>query len=93
MPCTPFNLNGVRGIVCTGRQRTYRCMSCQESGVLTKSTLQCDWKVGGKRKSGKFKTCDRHLCAEHGKEVAPDKHLCPEHQRAYDEWTKRKANS
>ena len=45
----------------------------------------CDWKLTS-TKSG---LCDRPICAQHAKQVAPGKHLCPEHQLEYDLWKKR----
>lgn len=44
------------------------------------SGFQCDWKFPGGR------TCDRHLCTHHAREVALDKHLCPEHELAALAW-------
>jgi hypothetical protein len=45
----------------------------------------CDWKV----RDSKSGTCDRPLCVQHGKQVAPLKHLCPEHQRRWEDWQHR----
>ena len=73
MPCESVNIGGVQAIVCS-RGRTVRCCNCRAP-----SKYQCDWKVEGG-------TCDRHICAEHAKEVAENKHLCPEHQAAYQDW-------
>ena len=71
--------NGLTAIVCTrGRRKAQRCFACHLAG-----SFQCDWKLS------KTKTCDRHICPEHAKEVATDKHLCPEHQEAYDAWLAR----
>lgn len=67
MPCTPFTINGVSGILCT-RTRRPRCVC----GLP--SAYQCD--APSQRKSG---TCDRHLCAGCATEVGPDKHLCRTH--------------
>lgn len=78
MPCDHVHFpRGGGAIVCTrGRQpRRNRCGFCHAQGGF-----QCDWKVG------EGKTCDVHICPEHGKEVAPNKHLCPYHQEAYDRW-------
>lgn len=78
MICTHIDVGGTPVIVCT-RGRRHRC-ACGAT-----ASLQCDWKVG-KTRAGKVKTCDRHLCAGCGKEVAPEKHLCPEHQVAFTAW-------
>lgn len=67
MPCTPFTLKGVRGIICS-RTRRPRCACGQPA------TLQCD--APSKRRSG---TCDKHLCASCAKEVGPDQHMCQAH--------------
>lgn len=67
MPCTPFNINGARGFVCTRGPRP-RC-ACGKP-----ATLQCD--APAKRKSG---TCDKHLCAACATDVGPDRHLCAAH--------------
>lgn len=76
MPCTPFKIGDISGIVCT-RGRTKLCGWCSR-----RSTLLCDWKV----KKGRKKTCDAPMCATHALEVATEKHLCPNHQRAYAQW-------
>lgn len=73
MPCTPFTLNGARGILCT-RTRRPRCACGQPA------TLQCD--APTKRRSG---TCDRHLCERCATEVGPDKHLCSTHAQAVEQ--------
>lgn len=64
MPCTPFEINGARGFICTRGPRP-RC-ACGKP-----ATLQCDGP--SKRKSG---TCDKHLCPSCAREVGPDRHLC-----------------
>lgn len=76
MPCE--HINGA--IVCSRGPRKHRCCACHMAGGY-----QCDWKVSD------TKTCDRYICPEHAKEVAPNKHLCPEHQEAYARWLERKA--
>jgi hypothetical protein len=49
------------------------------------ATLLCDWKVS----THKTGTCDRPICAHHGKQVSPGKHLCPLHQKHFDDWKKK----
>lgn len=49
----------------------------------------CDWKVAA-HKTG---TCDKPVCAQHSKEVAPGKFLCPEHQHRYDDWLKKRSHA
>lgn len=81
MPCDTIKTpGGGMAIVCSRGGRRMKCFACHLAGGF-----QCDWKVS------KTKTCDRHICPEHAKEVAPNKHLCPEHQAAYEEWKKRRA--
>lgn len=77
MSCDRFPMpGGGVAIVCSRGRRTPRCRWCER----TPGTFQCDWKMG------RGKTCDKHICAAHAKEVAPNKHLCPEHQKAYEKW-------
>lgn len=77
MHCNRVKLeNGTTAIVCGRGRRAERCRWCAH----TPGEFQCDWKVG------KGRTCDKHLCAQHAKEVAPNKHLCPEHQKTYEQW-------
>lgn len=77
MHCNRVKLeNGATAIVCGRGRRAERCRWCAH----TPGEFQCDWKIGNGR------TCDKHLCAQHAKEVAPDKHLCPEHQKSYEQW-------
>lgn len=70
-------------ITCGERRREKQfCEICGRTAVAL-----CDWKVTNTH-SG---LCDRPVCAQHSKEVAPGKHLCPEHQLRYDDWkTKHK---
>ena len=76
MGCETVKLpGGGAAIVCGRGRRKYRCCACTLAGGL-----QCDWKVSP------TKTCDRFICPDHAKEVAPEKHLCPEHQEAYKAW-------
>lgn len=75
MPCTPFKLGDITGIVCTRGERRKRCCACH----LT-ATLACDWKLG----NGGL--CNKPICPEHGTEVAKDKHVCPEHREPYEQW-------
>lgn len=78
MPCTPFKTaDGMTGIVCTGRRKAPKCCQCGRV-----STLQCDWKVPGK-KSG---TCDKHICFVCAYSPAPNKDLCPPHTKAWRAW-------
>lgn len=75
MPCYHVHLpSGGYAIVKTSGKRLVQC----QCGAL--SQFQCDWKTG------KDRTCDRHLCPAHALEVGPEKHLCEEHQRAYAKW-------
>lgn len=80
MACDNVKLpGGGVSIVCSrGRGRAQRCFACHLAGGF-----QCDWKVSA------TKTCDRFICPDHAKEVAPNKHLCPEHQQAYLKWQER----
>jgi hypothetical protein len=56
MTCTPFRLpDGTTGIACTRGQRTHKC-SCG-----ARATLQCDFKLSGKRDG---QTCDAHICRQ-----------------------------
>jgi hypothetical protein len=48
------------------------CSLCPAS-----SDFLCDYPVG------RGKTCDLHLCGQHGTEVAPNVHYCPGH---LEEW-------
>lgn len=76
MHCDRVKLpGGTTAIICSRGRRRPLCRWCPRD-----SSFQCDWKVGSGR------TCDKHLCAEHAKEVAADKHLCPEHEKAYEQW-------
>ena len=68
--------DGGSAIICGLRSRPRHCACGREAKFL------CDWKVPGK-KSG---TCDRPMCVQHSKEVAPMKHLCREHQAAWEQW-------
>jgi len=68
--------DGTSFIVCGMRSNRRYCACGRKAEIL------CDWKVEGK-KSG---TCDKPICAQHAKQVAPGKHLCPEHQRQWEEW-------
>jgi hypothetical protein len=70
--------NGV--VVICGEAKSRYC-ACGRAAVAL-----CDWKIAV-RKSG---TCDKPICADHAKCVAPGKHLCPEHQRHYDSWKRRR---
>jgi hypothetical protein len=75
--CEHINLpGGGHAILCGTRRKPRYCACGRECQFL------CDWKVAGK-KSG---TCDKPICAQHAKQVAPDKHLCPEHQRQWEDW-------
>ncbi len=71
--------NGQFVMVCGGRRRVEFC-SCGRVGKFL-----CDWKVPAKQ-SG---TCDRPICEDHAKEVAPGKHLCQECQKKYESWKAR----
>lgn len=62
-------------IVCSGHSRK-RC----KCGA--RATLECDWKVPGKR-SG---TCDASICARCATSPAPWKDLCAAHAAAYENW-------
>ncbi|MBB5443251.1 MULTISPECIES: hypothetical protein [unclassified Paraburkholderia] len=76
MPCIPFRLpDGTSGIVCTRDRRTER--RCSVDSCRAPSGYQCDFPVS------RGKTCDRHLCAAHAREIAPDVHYCPRH---FDVW-------
>lgn len=76
MPCAHIKLpGGGHAIVRYSGARQKKCKVCKHAAPYL-----CDWKVG------KAKTCDKPICGQHAKEVAPDKHLCPEHQVAYDAW-------
>lgn len=80
MPCRSVQLeNGVRAIVCTGRQPKKRCVECGKP-----ADLLCDWKIKDPRRS----TCDAPLCARCTSKPAPDKDLCPMHARM---WADRQA--
>lgn len=72
MPCTPFDIDGMRGIVCTRGGRQKRCSVCNapRAGVL------CDFPIG------KGKTCDKPLCGRCAKSVAPGIDHCPDHGEA-----------
>lgn len=60
MPCTPFQIDGARGFICSRTPRP-RC-ACGQPAML-----QCD--APTRRSTG---TCDRHLCQQHaGQEVPP----------------------
>lgn len=81
MSCYSLKLeNGSAAIICGRGLRAERCRWCTHTG-----TFQCDWKIS------KGRTCDKHLCAAHAKEVAPNKHLCPEHQKSYEQWLAARA--
>lgn len=67
MPCTPFQIDGARGFICSRTPRP-RC-ACGQPAML-----QCD--APTRRSTG---TCDRHLCAGCATEVGPDRHLCAQH--------------
>lgn len=82
MSCEHVKVGNTVAIVCSRGQRRHKCQWCALA-----ATLQCDWKVAA------GKTCDKHLCAAHGSQVAPDKHLCPEHQVAYRNWMARKTDA
>jgi len=77
-PCLECIARNV-AIIC-GRRHAPKYCACGREAVAL-----CDWKVRT-RESG---TCDRPMCAQHSKQVAPGKHLCPEHQAAWDVWQKR----
>lgn len=74
--------NGATAIVCGRGNRTERCRWCAH----TPGEFQCDWKVA------KGRTCDKHICAQHAKQVGPDKHLCPEHQKSYEQWLAKRVD-
>jgi hypothetical protein len=60
MKCTPININGMNGFVCSrSRARTKPCSepSCGRAG-----TRACDYPLAG-RKSGR--SCDRAICDAH----------------------------
>lgn len=74
MTCEFLSLpGGGRAFVCGP---TKRCI-CGE-----KATLECDWKVQGK-KSG---TCDKRLCGRCTFSPRAGKDLCPEHKTAFEQW-------
>lgn len=79
MTCTPFEVDGVRGIACT-RSPAKRC----KCGY--KATLACDWKVATKR-SG---TCDAPLCARCTTSPWAGKDLCAVHKVEYQAWLERR---
>ena len=62
--------------VCGGRHPRRRC-ACG-----ARATLQCDWKVPGKR-SG---TCDAYVCSSCATSPAAGKDLCAKHAAAFVEW-------
>ena len=70
---------GLTVLVCLRGSKSKFCACGREARFV------CDWKVRGS-KSG---TCDRLLCVQHAKQVAPLKQLCPEHQRCWEEWQRR----
>jgi hypothetical protein len=55
--------------------------TCATIGCGAVATIQCDWKLTGRKKA---KTCDRWLCAGCATSVGENKDLCPPHARAWD---------
>jgi hypothetical protein len=81
MACERVDLgDGSVAIICGGRRQKRFCSCGRNAPFLS------DWKIQGKRS----RTCDRPMCAVHGKEVSPGKHLCLEHQKAWDAWKRAK---
>ena len=78
MTCHHVSIGGQRAIVCT---QTRRC-KCGN-----RATLECDWKVPGK-KSG---TCDAPLCPNCTTSPAPEKDLCAKHAAAFEQWKAARA--
>jgi hypothetical protein len=71
MPCIPFTSDDGKtsGFICTrGRQPRAKCFYCSKP-----HDRLCDAKVSDKR------TCDRKLCTQHARRVAPERDLCPDH--------------
>ena len=67
--------------VCGGRYPRRRC-ACG-----ARATLQCDWKVPGKR-SG---TCDAYVCRSCATSPAAGKDLCKRHTAAFAHWQRAHA--
>ena len=73
MNCGTFQVNDVRGLLCYRGKRKV-CVHCQRD-----SAAQCDFPVG-KTRTGRTKTCSRHLCKKHRQPgVTPNVDFCPEH--------------
>lgn len=79
--CDHIQLGDGSVAIIFGGRRQKRFCSCGRNAPFL-----CDWKIPGKRSE----TCDRPICAIHGKQVGPEKHLCPEHQKAWDSWKRAK---
>ncbi len=72
MPCEPFEINGVKGIVC---QRPRRQPKCRRPGCSSRSAFLCDYPVGPD------KTCDTPFCKHDGRQVGPNVHHCWQHAK------------
>ena len=60
---------GITGVACTRGTRPIKCVTCGKAGVHL-----CDYPTG------KGKTCDNGMCAEHRKDVGAGLDYCPEHR-------------
>lgn len=69
MTCQRVQIPGGGTAIVCGPGRRKRCACGRQA------TLECDWKVKGK-KSG---TCDKGLCPRCTYVPAPEKDLCPKH--------------
>ena len=73
MPCTSFQYQGMRGIVCYSGPRIKPTKHCRYCGKP--ATCLCDHPKGKK-------TCDVPMCAGCAVEVDKDLHQCREHCQA-----------
>lgn len=80
MTCQHVAVPGGVAIVCG--LRSHKQCKCGR-----KATLECDWKVPGKR-SG---TCDAPICTSCTTRPAPGKDLCRKHAEAFEQWKAQRA--
>lgn len=65
-----YRVDGIEGLVHMKGRRLPP--PCSVKGCLRMSAYQCDGPVAPNR------TCDRHLCKLHAKEVGKNRHHCPD---------------
>lgn len=80
MPCEPFRLGNVSGIVCTRGRRSKS--PCDVPGCSRPHVALCDYPLTG----AKPRSCSKHMCSSHKWPVPglPDTDYCPAHRKVFE---------